>query len=197
MLEFDKKISTLVSSENGLYMRYSDDFIIVLPGSCEFKTLFDNIMSCIKGVPRLDLQPDKTRVYRYEIETLYNINSEVLENVPSTSSILNYLGFSFDGKEVTIRDKTITKYYYRMNRKLKTIIQAQGKTKTGKKISCKNLYKKYTVKGANTKQGNFITYVTVPADEVHHIKPIALGGTHSEDNLMALCKSCHTKTRSN
>ena len=35
----------------------------------------------------------------------------------------------------------------------------------------------------------------IPADEVHHIKPTDQGGTHAEDNLMSLCQSCHTKTR--
>ena len=31
------------------------------------------------------------------------------------------------------------------------------------------------------------------AEEVHHILPLANGGTHDERNLMALCKSCHSK----
>jgi len=31
-----------------------------------------------------------------------------------------------------------------------------------------------------------------PAEEVHHIKPLSHGGTHDEDNLMSLCKSCHS-----
>jgi len=31
-----------------------------------------------------------------------------------------------------------------------------------------------------------------PAEEVHHIKPLANGGTNDEDNLMSLCKSCHS-----
>ncbi|MDR1002423.1 MAG: HNH endonuclease [Oscillospiraceae bacterium] len=35
----------------------------------------------------------------------------------------------------------------------------------------------------------------VPADEVHHIVPTDQGGTHDFANLMALCQSCHTKTR--
>jgi 5-methylcytosine-specific restriction protein A len=28
--------------------------------------------------------------------------------------------------------------------------------------------------------------------EVHHIKPLAEGGTHNETTLMSLCKSCHS-----
>ena len=32
-----------------------------------------------------------------------------------------------------------------------------------------------------------------PAEEVHHILPLSQGGTHAEENLMALCKSCHSR----
>lgn len=31
------------------------------------------------------------------------------------------------------------------------------------------------------------------ATEVHHIKPLADGGTNDENNLMALCKPCHSR----
>ena len=31
------------------------------------------------------------------------------------------------------------------------------------------------------------------ATEVHHIKPLAEGGDNDEKNLMALCKSCHSR----
>ena len=32
-----------------------------------------------------------------------------------------------------------------------------------------------------------------PAAEVHHILPLADGGTHDPENLMALCKPCHSR----
>ena len=31
------------------------------------------------------------------------------------------------------------------------------------------------------------------AVEIHHIKPLAEGGTHDLSNLMALCRSCHAQ----
>ncbi|MCL2509430.1 MAG: HNH endonuclease [Oscillospiraceae bacterium] len=37
----------------------------------------------------------------------------------------------------------------------------------------------------------------VRAEEVHHIIPVAQGGSHAEENLRSLCRSCHAKTRSN
>ena len=33
----------------------------------------------------------------------------------------------------------------------------------------------------------------IPATEVHHKIPIDDGGTHADDNLQALCKSCHSR----
>ena len=33
----------------------------------------------------------------------------------------------------------------------------------------------------------------IPVDEVHHIIPLSAGGTHDSNNLMSLCRSCHTK----
>lgn len=30
-------------------------------------------------------------------------------------------------------------------------------------------------------------------EEVHHIIPLSKGGTHNDENLMSLCKRCHSK----
>lgn len=33
----------------------------------------------------------------------------------------------------------------------------------------------------------------VPATEVHHIVPLAEGGSNADENLQALCKPCHSR----
>lgn len=38
------------------------------------------------------------------------------------------------------------------------------------------------------KQGRLVL-----TEQVHHIKPLSEGGTNDESNLMALCKSCHSR----
>ncbi len=35
--------------------------------------------------------------------------------------------------------------------------------------------------------------ILTDATEVHHIKPLSEGGNNSFDNLMPLCKSCHSR----
>lgn len=58
MLEADKMINDYVCGKQGLYMRYSDDFIIILPdlGDDNFKTEFEYIRNTISNIHNLILQ---------------------------------------------------------------------------------------------------------------------------------------------
>lgn len=167
MLEFDKAINDYVYNNNGLYMRYSDDFIIVLPkGSAKdyanvFKKHFNHINTIINETPRLDLQEEKTQLFEFKNNSICSCNELVFESGKNGKNFLNYLGFTFDGNIVTIRDKTISKYYYRMYRKIKNIVKKGGVTKNHNRINYRNLYENYSIKGALIEKGkgNFITYV--------------------------------------
>lgn len=158
MMKVDEEIQRLVSEYDGLYMRYSDDFIIVLSEQ-KCKDL-DNVIVEIREkikLVKLTLQDEKTKCYRYENFRVLNCDGE--------KTAIDYLGFTFDGEKVVLRDKTISKYYYRLYRKLKTIERRNGYTPKGNRISCKNLYNKYSIKGAYLRdadgrvRGNFLTYV--------------------------------------
>ena len=167
MIKFDEEIHHLSCNYNGLYMRYSDDFIIILPkiSQEEFQNVFEKIKNKIQSVPNLELQSEKTSVYYYKDSIIANCNTSFLKHNENVKNEIDYLGFTFDGKQVVIRDKTITKYYDRLYRKLKTIQEQQGYTKKGNRISNKKVYELYSIKGANGKdthnykQGNFISYV--------------------------------------
>lgn len=39
----------------------------------------------------------------------------------------------------------------------------------------------------------YVKGVLVPVEEVHHKKPLSEGGTHDRENLIALCKPCHSR----
>lgn len=176
MLEVDRDINRAVTSLGGLYMRYSDDFIVVLPHiseKCASNTLRE-IIDEIKGTPGLELQDEKTQFFKYENGMLENCGSRFHVDADCSKKTIDFLGFSFDGQNVLIRAKTITKYYYKMNRKAKTIYKNGGYTKKGNRISGKVLYDRYSIKGAfaerekpkppqsrgeKRRKGNFLTYV--------------------------------------
>lgn len=161
MLTADKKISDAVNKLGGLYIRYSDDFIIVLPAVAERDILEDllKIQENLHNVPNLILEPNKTQYFHYNHHSVDNCGKEVGDAVDTTKRNINFLGFSFDGEKVSIRQKTISKYYYRMYRKAHSIADSGGITPNGKHISCKKLYGSYSRKGMHANKGNFLTYV--------------------------------------
>lgn len=160
MLECDKAIRDLVLKYNGFYMRYSDDFMIAIPNVSvdTMKSIYANIRNILKDIPNLKLQPEKTQFYSYVLNNLNNCGLEFDTKTDCSNRFINFLGFTFDGAQISIRDKTISKYYYRMYRKAKTISKHYGYNRYGVKISNKEIYKLYSIKGAYTKPGNFITY---------------------------------------
>lgn len=119
MIDFDKNINEYVSSKNGLYLRYSDDLIIIIPtnNSNSIEEIWQEI-SKIKGQYKtLQMNINKTSGYIYENRTIKSLHKEI-EGMKDGGSSINYLGFSFDGKNVKFRDKTLTKFFYRLYRKI-------------------------------------------------------------------------------
>lgn len=162
MLEVDKLINDMVLGLGGMYMRYSDDFIIILPDVAKLNAadIFEKIHTLLKFAPRLTLEQSKTQYFHYADGELENCGKKFHAEADSSSRFINFLGFTFDGRQVSIQAKTISKYYYRMYRKAKNIAKAGGYTPAGKHISCENLYRRYSERGADGKPGNFLTYVS-------------------------------------
>lgn len=166
MLEFDKIVKDYMDSINGLYLRYSDDSIFIIPlyekpNNETIKSHHSKIRSFIKSIPNLVLQNEKTKIYTYSNGELLNQDSVISEN-KNSKNIIDYLGFSFDGKHISVRDKTTSKYYYRAYKKADSIAKRNGTSSKGNKISCKNLYKTYTIRGSKVtknNKGNFISYI--------------------------------------
>ena len=149
MIKFDKDIKRYVTSKGGIYMRYSDDFIIVLPYErdaeiADFTSYIFSYVESMKGL--IDLQKEKTSCYTYKDEVIYEGDQ------PSS---INYLGFLFDGKNIRIRPRAITKYYYRMRRKANPIGRRNWTSSKGRRISAKELYSIYS---RNDEKQTFIDY---------------------------------------
>lgn len=159
MLEADKAINKIVQKYNGIYRRYSDDFLMILPNISEslFKTIYQEVINILKNNGNPILEDKKTQIYKYNNNSLKNITKYFIESETIGKNEIDYLGFSFDGKNVRIRDKSISKYYYRMTSKAKTIKRNGGYILKGNekvKISMRNLYELYSDNGDR----NFVSY---------------------------------------
>ena len=163
MLQFDQNVNEFIKQYNGKYLRYSDDTIFVLPvtAESEIQKIHLEIRNIISKIPNLTLKAEKTKLYYYNDGKLLNKDS-LIDGRVNDKNIIDYLGFSFDGKNIYLRDKTISKYYYRMYKKADTVVKCKGISPKGNIISNKNLYNTYSLKGANSSEiskGNFLSYV--------------------------------------
>ena len=174
MLEADDKIQAAINLHGGLYMRYSDDFIAVIPAdNAKAIQVLEEVKQIIGSIPRLELEPRKTQYYYYNNGGIENCGKLIDTNANTEHDIIFFLGASFDGQTVRIRQKAITKYYYRMYRKGKWIRRQKGISPKGKQISNRNLYEKYSQNG----QQNFLSYIdrahTVFSDQCFDDKVIS------------------------
>ena len=140
-----------------MYRRYCDDIILIIPMTKEEmlsgvdKAIAEFVYSVRNQIPNLDLNADKTEHFFY--------NNGNVEKIMGESSLINYLGFTFDGNAVRIRDKSLFKYYCRAYRKIKRVKDAKDikAFNAGRKA----IYKSYTHLGVRKnpgEHGNFLTY---------------------------------------
>lgn len=165
MIDFDKKINDFVTSKKGIYSRYCDDIIIVIPleeGKDENKTYLNYIEKIDKirrDTPNLEKNEEKTSTFIFKKGKIKGIGD-------THENHISYLGFYFDGKDLRIREKSLFKYYTRMYEK--TRVSAKYSIKYGRKVFRKRLYKLYSHLGEKPRKneyGNFLTY-TKRADKV-------------------------------
>jgi len=170
MIDFDEKLNNFTKDYNGLYRRYSDDFIIVIPNikQEEYENLAKKILEIVDSTPNLTLENKKTAFYHFSQKKLTPMNN-VLPGQINENVLLNFLGFSFDGENIKLRDKTITKYYYKLystiDRQIRLEIKRETnnpKNRRGVRHRRHAIIKKKSKLGAKIINGrgtNFISYV--------------------------------------
>ena len=146
MLDFDIKMNKEISDLGGIYSRYSDDMIVV----CDVKykvQVIEKLTKAIKTVCDLEIQQKKTQIFHFVNN---NNKLECYQEFKNHSTInrnLEYLGFQFDGKNITIKNSSISAYYGKMFRSVNRSIYYARKTsnpKTKKKIFKSRLQRKFT-----------------------------------------------------
>ncbi len=169
LIDFDCDIQNFVTNLNGLYMRYCDDLFVAIPsqGAREDQRLLDSLTAKLKSYQGIAIQKDKTSAMRYERAyggRIVELDEEFHETDRKVS--LDYLGISFDGSRRSIRSKSVSKYYYRMHKKARTIARQQK--------GRKNIYAVYSERSKQISgKKSFIDYAKAAANVVGLDDPAA------------------------
>lgn len=112
MLDFDSAMKNEVEVKyDGLYQRYSDDILIVVPNG-QAKPVYDVVVRYI-AKEKLRLSIKKTEAFRREIGStdLINITDKIEPKGNDHRDSPQYLGFHFDGSSIVLRPSTIGKHF--------------------------------------------------------------------------------------
>lgn len=123
MIVFDELVYNLISDFGGMYRRYSDDFIVIIPKNrmCEskFKKIAATIIEKSNSEIKLTIERNKTK--------LLNIHQGKVENLNTKKETsLDYLGFALQNNTVSIRSKSIYKFNYRGKKSVKATLSAEN-----------------------------------------------------------------------
>ncbi|TXL67474.1 RNA-dependent DNA polymerase [Cerasibacillus terrae] len=169
---FDVHIKKLVDKHGGVYRRYSDDFIVILPSENkgqiltdeQFRKIEQQIYSLV-DMEKLTIEREKTNIYQYNQGLITNLKTEKEDKI-------DYLGFVFDGINVEMRGKSPYKFYRNAYKLIEKAKKVQRKRNLPKIPYRKKLYRLYTDWGINKGlYGNFISYAMRSQNSFDKISP--------------------------
>ncbi|MEW8305081.1 MAG: antiviral reverse transcriptase Drt2 [Candidatus Thiodiazotropha sp.] len=150
MLEFDQRAHEFAKRHNGKYLRYCDDMLFIMPLS-----LRDEVEKrAIEEIERVELSINTNKTV---IREFVNKDGRLTANKP-----LQYLGFIFDGENVTLRSSSLARYSERMKRGVRLAKQTKikrNRIKIEKGLPRKELYKrKLYSRYSHLGKRNFVRY---------------------------------------
>lgn len=133
MLDFDLTMNDYCSRSNGMYRRYSDDVLMILPGGvAEATSARDFVLAEVaRHGAKLKIKDSKTAVLGFEPDgsggqQFVHIAGEQGKNG------LEYLGFRYDGREVWLRDATVSRLYRKVSSSVRAAVGSLMKRYPGK-----------------------------------------------------------------
>ncbi len=109
MLTFDRLVSSRVRLAGGLYFRYSDDILCLVPKSM-VREIADYATTVLRDNLKLNINAGKT-----EMTSFAEVNSLLKAQDFNTSdeTHLSYLGITFDGQRTYLRHKAVARHQKR------------------------------------------------------------------------------------
>lgn len=152
MLDFDRAVAAAIRAWGGLYRRYCDDILCVVPP--EFADRAKELVDREVAKVRLAVQPEK-------------LDERIFEAHQTLEKPLQYLGLTFDGDRLLLRSSGIARYYGRMRRAARIALASQRRVaeKLGVPVADvplkrRKLNQRYSYIGRR----NFISYAHRAAD---------------------------------
>lgn len=153
LLAFDTEMNRIAVEAGGLYRRYCDDILFVVP-TAEVRDQARVKMVAMLTDLGLVAHPDKTELVDFTKE-----GDRLVTKKP-----LNYLGFTFDGLFKRIRPASIARFYKRMragvSRAKALRFKASRRAKEWKSLRKREIYVRYSYIGRR----NFISYALRAAE---------------------------------
>lgn len=143
LLDFDRRMCELQNKTGGVYRRYSDDILwICPPGKAEAlkQVVYREIQKF-----HLEINPEKTETSSFERDP----TGRIVATKP-----IQYLGFTFDGQRISIRSKTLARYYRRMKTAVRSAKRSAERNANDQRVYRRRLYERFSHLGSQ----NFVTY---------------------------------------
>ncbi len=122
LLKFDQSMFQLAKELDGKYVRYSDDILFIIPTDNNSTKIINTISAAAKAAiseagSHLRIKEEKTCVVEYFVKS----GGQTFKHLsgPSGRNGLEYLGFRYDGKNVFIRDSTISRLFRKASKAAK------------------------------------------------------------------------------
>jgi len=137
LIEFDKALNNIAQQHGGIYRRYSDDIILILPGDLKLgSSVGAQVRKEIKNHgSHLKIKSQKTHTIAFT-----KVNDEItfINSKANKRNVqgLEYLGFRFDGKKVYFRDSTLARH----RRKVRKLVKKEAKSVVKRYINKTHVY---------------------------------------------------------
>lgn len=142
MLELDSALAEYAASVGGLYRRYSDDILMVIPAGKADEALV-RVRNELDAVD-LASNEDKESVHEFRVDDDLVLRADVP---------VEYLGFDFNGRRTVLKRKTITRFQQRTTRKIKSARSA-ARARGALRLNRKKIHERCTHVG----RSNFVSY---------------------------------------
>lgn len=136
LYDFDIWLSEEVGQYHGIYRRYSEDILIIVPAS-EANRIYDQICNYIEKDFKLEIGKNKTEAFYIDAvsQTFEDITKKYVTDYSKNKESAQYLGFNMNLNNVSVRPSTVAKHYRKESQKIKTKLRRKNRKAVKQQVS--------------------------------------------------------------